>query len=253
MLLQNLALQRPLVFFDIESTGTDVSKDRIVELCLIKYHPDHSSESKTMRFNPGMPIPKETSDIHGITDEMVKDAPSFASKAEEIAAFLSNCDLGGYNILRFDVPMISEELSRSGIKEPIKADVKFVDSFRIFSKMEKRDLSAALKFYCQKEIVNAHSAEADTIASAEVLNGQIAMYGLKADAASLHDFCSDGEILDYDRRFGRNEKGDIIFNFGTNKGKRALDNPGMLQWMMDKDFSENTKMIAGKILRGELK
>lgn len=253
MSLSRIKLERPLVFFDIESTGTDIVKDRIVELCLIKYMPDASKETKLMRFNPGRPIPAEATAVHGITDADVANEPPFTSKAQEIKDYISDCDLGGYNIQRFDVPMLVEELLRAGVSDPIASDVRFVDSFRIFAMMEKRDLTSALQFYCGKTLEKAHTAEADTIASAEVLNGQVERYGFKGDIASLSELSSDGELLDYDRKFARNDHGQIIFTFGANKGKKVLDNPGMLQWMLDKDFSEHTKYIARKIMKGELK
>jgi len=253
MKLENLVLTRPLVFFDIESTGVDIVQDKIVELCMIKYFPDHRSETLIERYNPGRPIPKEASDIHGITDADVADKPSFVSKANEVFEFIKGADLSGYNIVKFDVPLLTEELLRAGIAEPFDADIRFIDAYRIFTAMEKRDLGSALKFYTNETLTNAHSAMADTSASASVLNAQIAKYAIHGDVETLVKLSGvDTEIIDYDGKFSRNEKGEIIFTFGTNRGKRVIDNEGMLKWMLDKDFSQHTKYIAQKLLNKEI-
>ena len=253
MILDNLILTRPLIFFDIESTGVDIVQDKIVELCMIKYFPDKHSETYVERFNPGKPIPKEATDVHGISDDDVKDKASFISKAAEVVAFLKGSDLSGYNIIKFDVPMLTEELLRAGIREPFESDVRYIDAYRIFTAMEKRDLSSALKFYTNQTLQNAHSAEADTSASAAILNAQVAKYNINGDIDALVKLSGvDTEIIDYDGKFSRNEKAEIIFTFGTNRGKRVCDNEGMLKWMLDKDFSQHTKYIAQKLLNKEL-
>lgn len=254
MNLKNLKLQRPIVFFDIESTGVNTIQDRIVELCMIKYFPDHTSISYVKRFNPEMPISAEATMVHGISDADIKDAPTFISLANEVFSFLQDADICGYNIMKFDVPMITEELMRAGINEPFKSDIKYIDAFKIFAQMERRDLASALKFYTGATIENAHSALADTEATAAVLNGQIERYGWEGDITSLYEISRQGhEVVDYDGKFSRNEEGELIFTFGTNKGKKIADNHGMLKWMLDKDFSRHTKYIANKILSGELK
>lgn len=253
-MLDTLSLQRPLIFFDIESTGVSISKDKIIELCAIKIMPDKSRTMLLQRFYPEMPIPPSATEIHGITDEMVKNEPTFREKAKEIAAFFSGCDLAGYNIAKFDIPLLVEELLRSGLNENPFEKVKVIDSLSIYFKKEPRNLAAALKFYANEEIVNAHSAEADVEASIKVLNGQLEKYSdLPATTDALHEmFVQENDFLDYDRRFSRDKKGEIIFMFGKNKGLPVAENLGMVKWMLDKDFSEHTKFIARKILSGEI-
>lgn len=253
-MLNTLSLQRPLIFFDIESTGVSISKDKIIELCAIKIMPDKSRTMLLQRFYPEMPIPPSSTEIHGITDEMVKGEPTFREKAKEIAAFFSGCDLAGYNIAKFDIPLLVEELLRSGLNENPFEKVKVIDSLSIYFKKEPRNLAAALKFYANEEIVNAHSAEADVEASIKVLNGQLEKYSdLPPTTDALHDmFVQENDFLDYDRKFSRDKKGEIIFMFGKNKGLPVAENLGMVKWMLDKDFSEHTKFIARKILSGEI-
>lgn len=253
-MLDTLSLQRPLIFFDIESTGISISKDKIIELCAIKIMPDKSRTMLLQRFYPEMPIPPSSTEIHGITDEMVKNEPTFREKAKEVATFFADCDLAGYNIAKFDIPLLVEELLRSGLKENPFEKVKVIDSLSIYFKKEPRNLAAALKFYANEEIVNAHSAEADVEATIKVLNGQLEKYSdLPATTEALHEmFVQENDFLDYDRRFSRDKKGEIIFMFGKNKGMPVAENLGMVKWMLDKDFSEHTKYIARKILSGEI-
>lgn len=253
-MLDTLSLQRPLIFFDIESTGVSISKDKIIELCAIKVMPDKSRTMLLQRFYPEMPIPPSSTEIHGITDEMVKGEPTFREKAKEIAAFFTGCDLAGYNIAKFDIPLLVEELLRAGLQENPFEKVKVIDSLSIYFKKEPRNLAAALKFYANEEIVNAHSAEADVEASIKVLNGQLEKYSdLPPTTDALHEmFVQENDFLDYDRKFSRDKKGEIIFMFGKNKGLPVAENLGMVKWMLDKDFSEHTKFIARKILSGEI-
>ncbi|MFA6469191.1 MAG: 3'-5' exonuclease [Bacteroidota bacterium] len=253
-MLDSLQLQRPLIFFDIESTGISISKDKIIELCAIKVQPDKSRSMLLQRFYPEMPIPPSSTEIHGITDEMVKNEPTFREKAKEIAAFFSGCDLAGYNIAKFDIPLLVEELLRAGLGENPFEKVKVIDSLSIYFKKEPRNLAAALKFYANEEIVNAHSAEADVEATIKVLNGQLEKYSdLEPTTNALHEmFYQENDFLDYDRKFSRDKKGEIIFMFGKNKGLPVAENLGMVKWMLDKDFSEHTKFIARKILNGEI-
>lgn len=253
MNLNHLKLNKPLVFFDIESTGIDTLRDRIVELCIITYFPDGSNDSFTQRFNPEMPISPQATQVHGIRNEDVANEPTFISMAHDIHKKLQGADLCGYNIMKFDLPMLTEELMRASIFEPFTPDTKYIDAYRIFASMERRDLAGALKFYTGTELQNAHSALADTQATAAVLNGQVAKYALDGSIDSLYKLSNQGlEVVDYDGKFSRNEQGELIFTFGTNKGKRIADNHGMLKWMLDKDFSRHTKYIAQKILNGEL-
>jgi DNA polymerase-3 subunit epsilon len=253
-MLPNLTLQRPLIFFDTETTGVDRINDRIIELSVCKFFPDGTKEVKTVRFNPTIPIPPEATMVHGIRDIDVADEPTFAQKAASISAYFKDSDIGGFNSTGFDVPIIVEEFLRAGVPLPFNDDTKFVDAMRIYHMMEKRDLTAAYKFYCQKDHDGAHGAEADTLASVEVFAAQIEKYGLEPNVESLHDICNQGNtIIDYERKFTRNEYGDIVLTFGKNIGKKALNDPSYLQWMLTGKFSHHTKLCINKILSGELK
>ncbi|MEI7907617.1 MAG: 3'-5' exonuclease [Bacteroidota bacterium] len=253
-MLNSLALQRPLIFFDLETTGVSLTKDKIVELCAIKIMPDKSRSMMLQLFYPEMPIPPSATEIHGITDDMVKNEPTFREKVKEVAAFFANCDLAGYNIAKFDIPLLVEEFLRAGLGENPFEKVKIIDSLSIYFKKEPRNLAAALKFYANEEIINAHSAEADVEATIKVLNGQLEKYSdLTPTADSLHEFSlQENEYLDYDRKFARTKNGVLVFMFGKNKGLPVAENLGMVKWMLDKDFSEYTKLVARKILNGEI-
>ncbi len=253
----NLNIQNPVIFFDIESTGTDTRKDRIVELSTIKITPDGKQEVITQRFNPGIPIPEAATAVHGIKDEDVINEPSFADKAQEIHDYFLGCDLAGYNIVNFDIRMLTEELLRAGVDLPFNNETKIIDAMVIFKNKEKRDLAAAYKFYCDKELTNAHQAEADTLAALEVLQGQINKYGLETDVESLAEmskFDKDSIAIDYAGKFIRNADGDIVFNFSKDsKGKKVTENLGLVKWMLDKDFELHTLYIAMQILDGKSK
>lgn len=253
-MLDRLRLDRPLIFFDTETTGISPVKDRIIELCGIKVMPDRSRAVFVRRFNPEMPIPPEASAIHGITDMMVKNEPPFRDAVREVRAFFAGCDLAGYNVARFDVPILAEEFLRAGLTEDPLQGARIVDAMTIYFKKEPRTLSAALKFYAGEELVNAHSAEADVEATIKVLEGQLRRYDdLPQELAPLSALATpENDFLDYDRKFGRDRNGDIIFTFGKNKGMKVSENPGMVKWMLDKDFAEQTKLIARKILNGEI-
>ncbi len=250
-MLKNIQFKRPVVFFDLETTGTSVTNDRIVEICLIKIYPDGKEEKLTERINPEMPISPGASKIHGIYDEDVKDKPKFQELSAKIFSFFLGSDVGGYNIFGFDLPMIINEFERVGMQAPIDSSTKVLDPMRIYHKMEKRDLSAAYRFYCNKEIDNAHSAEDDILATIEVLNSQVLKYSLEKDVSSLDDFCryeNEKDTIDMDGKFRRDESGEVVFTFGTNRGKKVKENLGMLKWMLDKDFKEDTKEHARKLL-----
>jgi DNA polymerase-3 subunit epsilon len=253
-MLSNLSLTRPLIFFDTETTGVDRINDRIIEISACKFFPDGTKEIKTRRFNPTIPIPPEATMLHGIRDIDVADEPTFAQNAVSISKFFRGCDIGGFNSTGFDVPIIVEEFLRAGAPLPFDEDTKFVDALRIYHMMEKRDLTAAYKFYCGKDHDGAHGAEADALASAEVFNAQIQKYALKPSVDSLDELCNQGNtIIDYERKFTRNEYGDIVFTFGKNIGKRAASDPGYLEWMLSGNFSLYTKLCINKILSGELR
>lgn len=252
-----LNLKNPLVFFDLETTGINISKDRIVEISLLKVHPNGKEEVKTRRINPEMPIPPQATAIHGITDEDVKDCPTFKQVAKSLADILEGCDIAGFNSNRFDVPMLSEEFLRAGVDfDPGKR--KFVDVQVIYHRKEPRTLEAAYKFYCDKALDNAHSAEADTRATYEVLKSQLKHYDdLENDIEFLSkEFSSFNDNVDFAGRMIYDEKGVEVFNFGKHKGKpvaQVLRNePSYYSWMMDGDFPLNTKQALTKIRLREM-
>lgn len=240
-----IQLKRPLIIFDLETTGINIQNDRIVELAYIKLYPDGNSEEKAMRFNPQIPIPKEVSTIHGIFDEDVKDAPLFKDKAKELASIFEGCDFGGFNSNKFDFPMLVEEFLRIAI--PFETENrKFVDAQRIFHQMEQRTLVAAYKFYCNKDLVNAHSALADAKATLEVLMAQLDRYTeLKNDIDYLHEFSGQSRNVDLAGRVVLNEHKQPVFNFGKHRHKKVIDvfkvEPSYYKWIMDSDFSLDTK------------
>lgn len=246
-----LKLKRPIVFFDLETTGVDTSHDRIVEISLVKVMPDGEEIVKTRRINPGIPIPAEATAIHHITDEDVKDCPHFAQIAKSLAQFLEGCDFGGFNSNRFDLPVLVEEFLRAGVDVDFKRR-KFIDVQNIFHKMEQRTLVAAYKFYCDKNLEEAHSAEADTLATYEVLKAQLDRYpDLQNDVAALADFSSQGETADYAGRILYNEKGEEVFGFGKYKGRSVEEvfriEPSYYAWMMNGDFPLYTKKVITEI------
>ncbi len=252
-----LNLKNPLVFFDLETTGINITKDRIVEISLLKVHPNGKEEIKSRLINPEMPIPPQATAIHGITDDDVKDCPTFKQVAKSLADMLEGCDLAGFNSSRFDVPMLSEEFLRAGVDFDMSKR-KFVDVQIIFHKKEQRTLEAAYKFYCDKELQNAHSAESDTIATYEVLKSQLDRYpDLENDVAFLSkEYSSFNNNVDFAGRIILDEKGVEVFNFGKHKGKPVTqvlrDEPSYYAWMMDGDFPLNTKQALTKIKLREM-
>jgi len=247
-------INKPIAFFDLETTGVSVAKDRIVEISIVKVLPDGSREIFTKRVNPTILISPEATAVHGITNEDVADEPTFSEIAREVSAFLVGCDMAGYNIMRFDLPLLVEEMLRAGAKHFPREGARFIDAMSIFHHFEKRDLTAALKFYCNKELEDAHSAEADTLAVVDVLGAQIERYGLGSDVEQLQELSTHGkEIIDYAGKFTRDEKGDIVFTFGKNKGKRVVDDPSYVDWMCNGEFTRDTKEKGMGILRGEIR
>ena len=258
-----LKLRNPLVFFDLETTGINVVKDRIVEIAMLKVMPNGEQESYVKKVNPLISIPEESSMIHGIYQEDIKDAPTFKSLAKNLAKWLEGCDLAGFNIIRFDVPMLVEEFLRNDIQFDV-SNRKLVDAQRIFHMMEPRNLSAAYKFYCGEELVNAHSAEADNLATYHVLNSQIERYEnqehkdkdgnisvpIVNDVKSLHDLTVSNTV-DFAGRMVYNHKGVPVFNFGKHKNRPVLDvlkrEPAYYDWMMKGDFPLNTKQKLTEI------
>jgi DNA polymerase-3 subunit epsilon len=243
----NLSLERPLAIFDLETTGTNITSDRIVEIAIIKVQPDGTEENYCKRVNPEMPIPVIVSEIHGIYDIDIQDAPTFKDLANEIVAFIGDADLAGYNSNKFDIPVLAEELMRAGSDFDISKR-KFVDVQNIFHKMEQRTLSAAYLFYCNKNIENAHSALYDAKATWDVLKAQIERYPeVKNDVTYLAEFSKAGNynLLDFAGRLAIDDKGEAIYNFGKHKGKTikqvAQIEPGYYGWMLDADFPLYTK------------
>ncbi len=251
-----LSLTRPIAFIDLETTGISLSNDRIVEIAIIKIAPDGSRIVKRKLLNPGIPIPKESSDIHGITDDMVKDAPTFKQAGNEIKMFIEHCDLGGYNSNRFDIPILMEEFLRAGMEVDL-SDRKMIDVQHIFYTMEPRTLTAAYKFFCEKELVSAHSAEADVDATIEVFLAQLKKYNnLGNSVDSILSVIGEDKVVDYARRFCFNDKGEEIFNFGKHKGRLVKDvlkaEPQYYDWMMRGDFPLHTKQKLTEILNRTL-
>ena len=252
-----LNLKNPLVIFDLETTGISISQDRIIEYSFVKIHPNQEKEVQTQRINPTIPIPHEASLIHGIYDADVADAPTFKEVAKNLAKWLEGCDLGGFNVIKFDVPMLVEEFLRADVPFDIK-NRKLIDAQKFFQQMEKRNLSAAYKFYCHKDLDNAHSAEADTLATVAVLEAQVERYdnqevtdnlgkkiGVFAnDMAQLHQL-TFAKMVDLAGRMVYDRNGEIVFNFGKHRGKPVSEilkrEPSYFDWMMKGDFTRDTK------------
>jgi len=266
-LLVELNLERDIVFFDIESTGLNVLKDRIIQLALIKYKADGSGPiEKEYLMNPQIPISAEAMAVHGITPDKIRDKAPFASYAQEIYNFVKDCDMGGYNSDRFDLPMLTEELFRCGFELDLEGR-RTIDVQKIFYKMEPRTLKAAFKVFCGKELEDAHDALADVRATVEVFAGQIKKYEgvdyvdgdgfvtkapIKNDIQAIHEFISDYRVVDFTQRLRRDHKGDIIFNFGKYTNQKVADvfsrDKNYYHWIMQKDFSSQVKKIVKKIM-----
>lgn len=265
-----LNLKKPIVFFDLESTGTNVAADRIVEICVLKINPDGTEEIKTRRINPTIPIPPETTAIHGISDADVQDEPTFKMLAKGLLEFIGDSDLAGYNSNKFDVPMLIEEFYRAGIEFPME-NRALVDIQNIFHQMEQRTLVAAVKFYCGKDHIGAHTAEADVRATYEVLKAQLDRYEGREitdkngktsvpvvnDVLKLSEFTTNKDWVDFAGRMYFDSEGKECFNFGKHKGKRVEDvfakEPSYYDWIMNGDFALSTKRAVEKIkMRGLL-
>ncbi|MBR5802982.1 MAG: ribonuclease H-like domain-containing protein [Bacteroidaceae bacterium] len=251
----NLNLKNPIVFFDLETTGVNINTDRIVEICYLKVYPNGNEESKTMRINPEMHIPEQSSEVHGIYDEDVADCPTFKEVAKVIARDIEGCDIAGFNSNRFDVPLLAEEFLRAGVDIDMSRR-KFIDVQVIYHKLEQRTLSAAYKFYCDKNLEDAHTAEADTRATYEVLKAQLDRYPneLQNDMAFLSEYSSFTHNVDFAGRMVYNEQGIATFNFGKYKGQSVEEvlrkDPGYYSWMLQGDFTLNTKQMLTRIKLG---
>lgn len=243
-----LNLQKPLIVFDLETTGTSITQDRIVEISYIRVEPNGNEFTHTMRINPGRHIPEEATQVHGITDEDVKDCPTFKDVAQDLANKFRGCDFAGYNSNHFDLPLLMEEMLRAGVNFDI-SNARMVDVQTIFHKMEKRTLTAAYKFYCGKDLEGAHAAVNDTRATYEVLQAELDHYGpqLKNDIGWLAEFSRNNRNADLAGRLIYNDKNEIVFNFGKYKGQRVEDvflkDPGYYSWILQGDFAQSTKNV----------
>ncbi len=247
-----LNLKNPLLFFDIESTGLSVATDRIVEISVLKIMPNGEKEIKTRRINPTIPISPEAQKIHGISNDDVKDCPTFKEIAKSLANWMAGCDFAGYNAIKFDIPLLSEEFLRAGVNFDFRKR-KIVDVQNIFHKLEQRTLSAAYKFYCNKDLENAHSAEADTIATFEILESQLDKYEgiLENDIKFLADFSTKSKFLDYAGRIALDDKDVPLINFGKHKGKPVeavlRTDPSYYSWIMNGEFTLDTKQVITEL------
>lgn len=252
-----LNLKKPIVFFDLETTGLNIAKDRIIEISAIKIMPNGDQEIKTRRLKPvddagnQIPLPKEVSDLTHITDDDLKDQPTFKQIAKSLAEWMKGCDLGGYNSNRFDVPLLAEEFLRAGADIDLRKS-KFVDAQVIFNKKEQRTLTAAYRFYCDKELEGAHGAQADILATYEVLKAQLDRYpDLQNDIEFLSEYSAHNSNVDFAGRFIYNEKNEEVINFGKYKGRKLaevlLTDQGYYGWMMQSDFTLDTKRVLTNV------
>jgi len=247
----SLQLEKPICIFDLETTGVNTATDRIVEIAIIRVEPDGAEITKTWRVNPEMPIPGEASKIHGIYDEDVADAPTFKEISNNVFDLIKDADLAGFNSNRFDVPLLAEELLRVGIDFDLKTN-NLIDIQNIFHKMEPRNLTAAYRFYCDGDLTNAHSAEADTKATYEILKAQLEKYeDLPKDMKALSNFSSYYKSADFQGRIIYNDKNEEVINFGKYKGQRVSDvllkDPGYYGWIMRADFPLYTKKVIQNV------
>jgi DNA polymerase III subunit epsilon len=246
----NIKLERPICFFDVESTGLDVANDRIVSISILKMFLNGETEGKSTLVNPTIKIKQDAIDIHGISDDDVKNAPTFKQISRALYDFFKDCDIAGYNSNNFDIPMLCEEFLRCGIEYPT-LDVKYIDVFNIFKKKESRDLKAALKFYCQTELENAHSSDSDTIACKNIFLAQIEMYDDLKDKTieELMLFSKNDNRVDFSGKIILDNEGDYAYNFGKSKGNKIKNDKGFGEWMLKQSFfSKNTKATVKKIL-----
>jgi len=246
-----LKLTKPIIFFDLETTGINIAKDRIVEISILKVFPNGNKESKTWLVNPEMEIPKESSDIHGITNEKVVTEPTFKELASEVSKMIDGCDLAGFNSNRFDIPLLAEEMLRANVNFDMENRVA-IDVQVIFHKKEERTLSAGYKFYCGKDLENAHSAEADTLATYEILKAQLDKYDdLENDVNFLNEFSTHNKRADFAGFIMFNDKNEEIFTFGKYKGQKVSDilkkDKGYYSWIQNADFPLYTKKVLSQI------
>lgn len=242
-----MQLKKPIIFFDLETTGTNTLNDRIVQIAIIKLSAEGKVEKERL-INPTIPIPPEVSKIHGVTDEMVKDEPTFRQIAKGLYKFMEGCDLAGYNHLNFDMPMLIEEFARAGIAFPAP-DAQYIDVMKIYFHYHPRTLSAAYQEYCNKDLEGAHDAMVDTQATLEIFESQLQQhFDDELNVDQIHNMCFSSRAVDFSRRLKRDEEGEIVFAFGKNKGKRVVDNKGYAEWMLKGDFPADTKRILRELI-----
>jgi DNA polymerase-3 subunit epsilon len=242
---------KPIIYFDLETTGTEVDKSRIVQIAAARIDPE-TGEAKTKKVlvNPGILIPKEASDVHGITDQMVEGCPTFKAISKSLFEYMDGCDLGGFNIINFDVPLLAEEFLRAGLNWPAPGTL-FIDAMKIFYEKEPRTLSGAVKHYLKREHADAHDAQADILATIEVYHAQLKAYADlgQMDRQELHDFCQgDEKRVDLAGKIVLNATGVPVYSFGKDKGKSIKNNPGFAIWMLKNSFPTETKNHLKKLL-----
>jgi len=242
-----LALSKPIVFADVETTGVNTSQDRVVSIAVLKIMPDGKREEKYILMNPGRPIPEASTKIHGITNEMVKDKPPFSQYAKGMLEFFEGCDIGGFNCVRFDIPLLSEEFARCGMNFP-DPNAKFIDVAVIYHKKQSRTLAAGYKFYVGKELEGAHNAQADINATVEIFLKQLEVYPELKDIDAVVDYCRVDNRVDLAGKILRDTEGDYIYSFGKHRGVKVKKEPSYAQWMLGGDFSINTKTVLRGIL-----
>jgi DNA polymerase-3 subunit epsilon len=254
--MQNLEIDRPIAFLDVETTGLSVSADRIIEMSVLKIEPDGSQEQKTRRFNPGRPIATQATEVHGITDQDVADEPEFRRVAAGLRDYLEGCDIAGFGVSRFDLPLLEAEFRRACV-EFSREGRRVIDTMAIYHTMEPRDLTAAYARYCGKELERPHAAEDDARAAAEILDAQLSQYpDLPRTAAALHRFCNPDQDtwIDPDGRLALTD-GEVTINFGQHKGESLREvaelEPDYLKWVLDQDFSAQVRAMVAAALRGE--
>jgi DNA polymerase-3 subunit epsilon len=246
----NLPLQKPLVFFDLETTGVNISSDQIIDLCIVKLQPGMAEKQvKTFRFNPGIPIPAGATKVHGITNKDVAHCPRLEDHAEEIISLFRGCDIGGFNVMGFDLPFLSQKLKERGHRLNLE-NTLVVDPMVIFHNKQARNLASAYEYYCGRSFDNAHSAEADTLASLEVFERQMQLYPELGSVDQAAAFCTEarGNFVDQGRKLKKNEKGDLVYAFGKHIGKKVTDELDYASWMIKADFEEDTKMHLRRVI-----
>lgn len=245
----NVQMSKPIIFFDIETTGLDISKDRIVEIYAKRIFPNQAEDEFYSKVNPEIHVPQQAVKVHGLSNDVLKNEPTFQQIGQKLFDFFQNCDVGGYNIIRFDVPFLIEEFLRNDFENPLE-DANFADSMLIFHKMMPRNLAGALHYYTGEKLENAHSAKADVLATIEIFNSQLHRHSeLPSNVKEIEKFSMNGRsVIDFGGYFVKDQSGDIVFNFGKYRNKKALDHTDYLDWMLNNDFPIQTKQFIQSLL-----